>query len=277
MTSERRGRAGTFRRLLRALRTPLRRSLLAPLASFPSGPAVPGIERFIRPSALVASLVLVVGCATTGSPFLGSQPTSGEPWQIPADAYPSQRLYRVRYSGPEGEVGFKLTLYLEAAARYRLLASDFGRKLWSLSVDARGEAVWLDYRRKEYCRASAASKFRFVPLAELPLVSLPKLLLGRLPAEPAASLARGEENLSFLDDRGFLWNGNFDGEHLRWWSLVEAGEAVVWWRREDRGGVFTDRREEQEVRWREVVREPLRSPLAEIEIPGKFRRRECGE
>ncbi len=235
------------------------------------------IDRFVSQWLLVASLILLAGCATAGRLFLAPEPTSGEPWQIPEQAYPSQRLYRVKYRGPEGDFGFKLTFYLEAEARYRLLASDLGRKLWSLSVDAQGEAVWLDYRRKQYCRASATSGLRFVPLANLPLVSLPRLLLGRLPAEPAAGLARGKENVSFLDARGFLWNGKLDGDELRWWSLVEAGEAVVWWRREDGGGVFSDRRGEQEVRWREVVREPLRSPLGEIEIPDKFQLRVCGE
>ncbi len=158
-----------------------------------------------------------------------------------------------------------------------MLASDLGRKLWSLNVDGRGEAVWLDYRQKEYCRADAASELRFLPLADLPPVSLPRLLLGRLPAEPAAGLARGEHNVSFLDARGFRWNGELDGQQLQWWSLVEDGEAVVWWRREDRGGVFFDRRGNQEVRWREVVREQLESPLGEVEIPARFARGDCGQ
>ncbi len=225
---------------------------------------------------LAATLLLLAGCATTGSLFSGPSPVSAEPWHLPEDAHPSQRLYRVKYSGPEGDAGFKLTLYLEAEAKYRMLASDLGRKLWSLSVDGQGEAVWLDYRRKEYCRASAASELRFLPLADLPAVSLPRLLLGRLPAEPAAGLARGERNVSFLDDRGFRWNGELDGEQLQWWSLVEDGKAVVWWRREERGGVFSDQRRNQVVRWREVVREQLRSPLGEVEIPERFSAGGCG-
>ncbi len=225
---------------------------------------------------LAASLILLAGCASTRL-FSGPRPLAGgEPWLLPPDAYPSQRLYRVKYHGPEGDAGFKLTLYLETEVRYRMLASDLGRKLWSLTVDAQGEAVWLDYRRKEYCRASAASELRFLPLAELPLVSLPRLLLGRLPAEPAADLARGERRVSFLDDRGFRWNGELEGDKLQWWSLVEDGEAVVWWRREEGGGVFSDQRGNQEVRWREVVHESLKSPLGEVEIPRKFSRGDCG-
>ncbi len=204
---------------------------------------------------------------------------------MPEDAYPTQRLYRVKYRGPEGEAGFKLTLYLEAEAKYRMLASDLGRKLWTLHVDGSsrrgaedtpGGAVWLDHRRKEFCRASAAGALRFVPLADLPLVSLPRLLLGLLPAEPAANLTRNETRVSFLDARGFRWDGVLDGDQLEWWNLLEAGETIAWWRREDGGGVFSDRRGEQEVRWREVVREPLEGSLAAPEIPARFREGACG-
>ncbi len=209
--------------------------------------------------------------------MLGPSPTAVEPWRLPPDAYPSQRLYRVDYNGPEGDAGFKLTLYLEAEEKYVMSASDLGRKLWSLSVDGQGEAVWLDHRRKEYCRASGASQLRFLPLADLPLVALPKLLLGRLPAEPAAGLARGERAVSFLDARGFRWNGQLEDGQLAWWSLLDAGEAVVWWRREERGGVFTDRPGRREVRWREVVSERLSSPLGELEIPARFEPGTCVE
>ncbi len=229
----------------------------------------------MRGCVVLGSLILSLGCATTGSLFSGPSSVSEEPWRLPEDAYPSQRLYRVKYHGPEGDAGFKLTLYLAAEAEYRMLASDLGRKLWSLSVNGQGEAIWLNYREKQYCRASAGTELRFLPLADLPLVSLPRLLLGRLPAEPAAGLARGERNVSFLDARGFRWNGELEGDQLQWWSLVEDGEAVVWWRREERGGVFSDRRGKQEVRWREVVREQLRSPLAEVEIPARFEPGEC--
>ncbi len=194
---------------------------------------------------------------------------------MPQDSYPTQRLYRVKYRGPEGDFGFKLVLYLEGEARYRMQASDLGRKLWSLAVDGQ-DAVWLDYKRKRYCRSDAAEQLRFVPLADLPLVALPRLLLGRLPAEPAASLKRSEERVSFLDARGQLWSGSLNGDELEWWSLVEAEEAVVWWRREARGGVFAARDGKQEVRWEEMVREPLEEPLDALEIPAKYQPDECG-
>ncbi len=218
----------------------------------------------------------VTGCATTGTFFQREAPEPGGLWDLPTDSYPTQRLYRIKYRGPEGEAGFKLVLYLESEQRYRMLATDLGRKLWSLSVEEGTHALWLDHRNKEYCRSDAASELRFVPLADLPLIALPKLLLGLMPAEPAASLNRSDGKVSFLDERGQLWNGRLSGERLEWWSLIEDGEPIVWWRREEKGGVFSDREGGQEVSWSEVVRERLDGSLEELEVPGRFRPGECG-
>ena len=132
------------------------------------------------------------------------------------------------------------------------------------------------HREIDHMRPELLHGLPFAAPADLLLVALPKLLLGRLPAEPAANLKRSEERVSFLDARGQLWSGSLNGDELEWWSLVEAEEAVVWWRREARGGVFADRDGEQEVRWEEMVREPLESPLDALEIPAKYRQGECG-
>lgn len=225
---------------------------------------------------LFVALPLLSGCATTGTVFSSPESSADEPWVLPRDSYPTQRLYRVKYRGPKGDAGFKLALYLESPARYRMLATDLGRKLWSLGVDGGGEAVWLNYRNKEYCRSSAVGELRFVPLADLPLIALPRLLLGRLPAEPAASLNRAAGKISFLDARGQLWNGMLDGDGLEWWSLVEAGEAVIWWRRQEGGGAFSDRGGKQQVSWKEIVREPFAGPLAGLEVPANYGPGECG-
>lgn len=224
------------------------------------------------------ALLTLTGCATTR--LFDSAPkasSSASPWQFPAGAYPTQRLYRVKYRGPEGDLGFKLTLYLESEESYRMLASDLGRKLWSLTVNGNGGASWVDYRRDEVCQTPAAGELRFVPLADLPLVALPRLLLGRLPAEPAASLSQDEGRVAFLDARGQLWNAGLSAGEVDWWSLIEDGEAVAWWRREDDGGVFTDSASKQEVRWREIVREKLEGPLAAVAAPPGYRRVSCTE
>jgi len=246
----------------------------------------PGSRRRIFDGTLAKCLSLGIalfvwsGCATTDgltSLFRPPESNRAEPWILPADSYPTQRLYRIKYSGPEGDAGFKLTLYLEGPNRYRLLASDLGRKLWSLSVDSQGEALWIDYRGKEYCRSDAASELRFVPLAELPLNAMPKLLLGSIPAVPATGLNRSVDRISFLDARGQLWNGGFAEEQLEWWSLVDSGEATVWWRREGRGGTFVDRPGGQRVSWTEIVSEVLEVPLAAVSIPTKHREGRCSE
>ena len=216
------------------------------------------------------------GCASTASLFDRAGKTSVvEPWSLAPEAYPTQRLYRVKYRGTEGDLGFKLTLYLESQAKFRMLASDLGRKFWSLTVDGDGEAAWIDYRRKETCRAPSSDRLRFVTLADLPLMALPKLLLGRLPAEPAASLRQDEGRVAFLDARGQLWNAGLSAGELDWWSLIEAGEVVVWWRREDDGGVFSDSENRQEVRWREIVREELKSPLTPLAAPSGYQQVSC--
>ena len=115
-----------------------------------------------------------------------------------------------------------------------------------------------------------------MPLADLPLIALPKLLLGLMPAKPVASLKQAEGKVSFLDEQGQLWNGGLNGERLEWWSLIENGEPIVWWRREERGGTFSDAEGEQQVSWSEVVRERLEDPLAGLEIPGRFEPGDCG-
>lgn len=223
-------------------------------------------------------LLLVVpwlsGCVSGGSvPAEWSGRPATEPWRLPADAYPTQRLYRVKYDGPEGRAAFKLTLYLEDEHRFRMQAADgLGRRLWELDVDAADDALWLDHRNKRYCAAPGASQLALVPLARLPLVSLPRLLLGQLPETPATDLRRGDDAVTYRDARGRLWNGGLTDGRLAWWAQGEAGEAVTRWRREGDENVFVDRRGQQELRWREVVREPLAEPPRRLEIPEKYER-----
>ena len=175
-------------------------------------------------------LLLVVlwcaGCASGGAGVLPwrSPERAEKPWEIPPDAYPTQRLYRVKYDGPDGRVGFKLTLYLEGETDFRMRAADsLGRKVWDLAVDENDEALWLDHRNKQYCVAPGASQLAIVPLARLPLVSLPKLLLGHLPATPASELRRDEASVHYRDLRGQVWDGGLTDGRLEWWKLVEAG------------------------------------------------------
>ncbi len=232
----------------------------------------------------------VLGCATvsgwtrsqaersTLSPAALAE--AGQPWTLPADALATQRLYRVKYDGPEGKLNFKLTLYLEAADRYRLLAADpLGRKLWELSLEPGDQAVLIDHRGKRYCQHNSANLLTVVPLARLPLLALPQLLLGRLPAKPAAELQLSETTASYRDAQGQLWQAGLERGRLQWWSLVEAGQAIAWWRpaEDGAGGIFSDRRGQQQVRWREVIQEQLMAPLERPEVPPKYELGDCIE
>ncbi len=232
----------------------------------------------LRLTPLLVSLALLAGCTSSGRLAILPGFTSVEdPWEIPAESYPTQRLYRIKYDGPEGRLGFKLTLYLEGESRFRMQAADsLGRKIWDLSVDETDRALWLDHRQKRYCQARGASRLGIVPLAHLPLVALPKLLLGRMPAAPAADLRRSKDAVSYRDARGQLWNGALVDGRLEWWTLVAAGEAVTWWRRDGDAGIFGDRRGKVNLRWREVIREPLARPPAALGIPPRYAEGACG-
>lgn len=236
---------------------------------------------------LVAGSALLVLCAVTlgcASGSLGGllQPSArqgtAEMWQVPPGAYPSQRLYRIRYEGPdEQRASFKLTLYLVGERQYRMLAADgLGRKLWTLDLDATGHATWLDHRNKELCHLGPADRLGFLPIARLPLVALPRLLLGRMPSEPAANLEKYDTHLTFLDRQGLRWNGSFAADELQWWTQLEGEESIAWWRREDDGGgTYAHRSSKQELRWKEVVRETLVGPLEPLEIPSRFSESIC--
>ncbi len=231
---------------------------------------------------LVILCTLSLGCASGSlGELLGnppSSPGSAEMWQIPPEAYPTQRLYRIRYQGPDDErAGFKLTLYLVGERQYRMLAADgLGRKLWSLDLDATGNATWLDHRNREFCHLGPADRLGFLPIARLPLVALPRLLLGRMPTEPKANLEIFDTHLTFLDAEGQRWNGSFRSDELQWWSQLEGDESIAWWRREDdQGGTYAHRSSQQQLRWKEVVRETLTAPLEPLEIPRRFSESFC--
>lgn len=230
--------------------------------------------------------MLGLGGCTSGGIFSGgilpsASRVGDEPWQITDDAFPTQRLFRIRYEGPEGELSFRLTLYLESRSSFRMDASDtLGRKVWSLLVEDDGQGLWLDHREDLYCRIESAENQSFVPIAYLPLAHLPRLILGRMPADPDSDLRRAEGLISYVDGGGQLWSGRLDDEgRVRWWSLVENGVAVAWWRLDEEGGegrqIFVDSRRGQELRWVEQVRETLENGVPAAEIPRSYDAVDC--
>ncbi len=222
-------------------------------------------------------LFALTGCASSGF-----GPSRGEeevvvPWSLSPGDLGTQRLYRATYQGPDGELGFRLTLYLLDRQVYAMSATDgLGRKLWSLSVDRENQALWLDHRRKEFCAVGGANSLEIVPLAGFPLTSLPRLLLGLMPVEPATELADDGIDLSFVDVHGRKWSGSREGgSSLAWWSLKLQGEPAVWWRARGKGGVFSDRRGQQQLTWREVARESLAKEPAPLTVPAGYAEGVC--
>ncbi len=226
-----------------------------------------------RAGGLVAVLVLLAGCSGLHRPHLAAD--GAAPWQIPPAAFGSQRLYRISYSGPRGEGTFRLTLRLAAAERYQVMAVDpIGRALWSLDVDAE-RGLWLDHRNRGYCTFNGSFDVADVPLAPFPLLSLPALLLGRLPAEPAAPPQAKGSDLTYRDDQERRWTARLAGDEVESWTLWDdSSPAVLWVKRED-WAILSDRAQGAQVRWKEVLAEKLPGALAALTVPPGFEEEDC--
>jgi hypothetical protein len=202
------------------------------------------------------------------------------PWQLPADALGTQRLYRVSYSGPEGEGSFRITLRLGAAERYQVQAVDpLGRSLWSLDV-AEGQGLFLNHRAHTSCVFTGSFDLSGVPLGPFPLLTLPALLLGRVPAVPAQTAQPPPQpkgrDITFHDaaDRAWSVSTGADGAVERW-TLSASGAPTAWWFRQDGWAILSDRVRGVQVRWREVLAERLDKELAALAVPADYRRQEC--
>jgi hypothetical protein len=211
----------------------------------------------------------------------------------------------VTVTGAEGQGSLKLTLRLAAPRRYQAQAADpLGRAVWSLDVEG-GKGLWLDHRARLFCRLESAFDLAaFLPLGPLSLDALPPLLLGRLPVAPAdpAGVAiqppagtpagsgpgaggaeagvglGGPVQLAYSDAAGRRWTAVLrDGRPISWglWRDSAAGPVLSWL---DSGGgwaVLSDRRKGVHVRWRQTVREELRSPLVPLAPPADYRPGRC--
>lgn len=228
-------------------------------------------------------LLLAIGCGT-GFRSSGIGTAAGglsdvQPWQIPADAFGSQRLYRASYSGPEGEGSFRVTLRLASAERYQIQTVDpVGRALWGLDVDG-GRGLWVDHRNRVFCGFEGGFDVAAIPLGPFPLLSLPSLLMGRVPSEPAAGTEpeRRAAQIEMRDEAGRRWVVDLGrGGSLEGWTLWEGKNPSVWWMRRDNWSILSDRRRGMQVRWREVLREKLAGQgLAPLERPAAYREGAC--
>ena len=227
-----------------------------------------------RAAAGLILLLLLAGCASGNQlrPLAGA---GDEPWQIPRAAYGLQRLYRVSFTSPEGEGSFRLTLRLVAPGRYQASAVDpVGRTLWSLDV-AGDRGLFLDHRNRLFCPFEGGFDISGVPLSPFPLLSLPALLLGRVPAEPAGAPTREGERVSFQDDRGRRWDATVRDGALSGWILRDEQGPAAYLTRQDGWSILSDRRQGVQVRWREILREELRGEPEPLATPSGYRE-DCG-
>lgn len=236
-----------------------------------------------RRALALAGWLAVTGCAPALPPTSPlPDPGASPPWEIPPAAFATQRLFRVAYDGPEGEGGLRLTLRLAEPGRYQVETSDaLGRPVWALEA-ARGGGRWIDHRQRRACRIGSRLEMEGLPLSPFPLLALPPLLLGRLPAAPAGeaarrSLAGTAGSFDFRDDEGRRWTGAVAaGAPVRWslWEEEVSAPRISWL---ERGGeaILSDRGRGVQVRWRQVVAEPLTLPLAELAMPDDYAVGQC--
>jgi hypothetical protein len=237
-----------------------------------------------------------------GGPPVASA-ASAAAWQVPADAYGSQILYRVTVSGAEGEGSLKLTLRLASPDRYQVQAVDpLGRALWGLDVEG-DRGLWLDHRARRYCRLTGSLDLAFLPLGPLSLAALPPLLLGRLPVAPADAAGVTRQPATGRGAEGLMELGYADAAGRRWSALAREGRPVSWglwsappplpatppataatpetatpilsWVSSGGWSVLSDRRKGAQVRWRQALREALR-PFAALSPPADYREGSCG-
>ena len=107
-------------------------------------------------------------------------------------------------------------------------------------------------------------------------MSLPALLLGRVPAEPSGPVQeKGNGEVSFLDAQGRRWSAFVSRGTVTGWTVSEEEAPTAWWRFYEDWAILSDRDRGVQVRWREVLREALREELEALQPPAAYRQTEC--
>ena len=198
-----------------------------------------------------------------------------ETWALPRAAVGSQYLFRVRYEDRGGRSGMKLVLKLVSETDFQVTTTDgLGRPLWSLET-TESETLLIDHRQRQYCVAGEI-RLPETALEAMPWRSLPRLLLGHLPMVPDSAVPGASAEISFEGQNGRRWTAKLDAGSPESWILWEGEQPILWWSRQDEGGVLSHRQGVQ-FRWRELVREPLDSPPSELQIPPGYRSVDCHE
>lgn len=226
---------------------------------------------------LLPVLILLAGCA--GGALPRPAPAHDlDPWEIPESVLHSQRLYRVHYSGPEGEGSFRVTLRLATPERYQLQAVDpVGRSLWSLDV-TQDRGLFLNHRSRSSCIFEGSFALSGVSLGPFPLLALPTLLVGRLPVQPATVPKTEEGQVTFRDDQNRVWTAVIgEAGVLQSWNMREGAGPSLLWVRSEGWAILSDRERDVQVRWREVLGEKAEGEITALPVPGGYREEPCRE
>jgi hypothetical protein len=226
----------------------------------------------MRTFALSLALLALVACASGGRHATAERAApAGKPWELPADAIPSQRIYQGSYRGPEGGGSFRATLRLQAPDRFRIEASDrLGRVFWSAGLMG-DRGWWVDHRAGTWCDELDRLSLPGIGAGPVPGEALPAILLGVLPAAPAGEASAGAGAVELTDGAGRHWEATLQDGRVATWTLFAGSEPLWWWRRHGRGGLLSQRQGRQ-LEWEEVVAEPLRGDLPPFEPPRGYER-----
>jgi len=232
-------------------------------------------ERSASAVALGAVVLAVggwLGCAHRG---FDVEPASASTATVMAGGPGRQVLLRVRYRGVDGRGRLRLTLRRPGEERFQLHAADvLGRALWSLGSSG-GETLMIDHRRREYCVFEGDVVVRAIALAELPVLILPRVLLGELPF--AGGRETGSAELDVIDSRHRRWTATMaeDG-HAVAWTLWQNDQAMIWWRKTDDGAILSHRGGAQ-VTWTLIADEILETVPPSLEPPVEYEPGHCDE
>lgn len=251
----------------------------------------------MRALLLLCTLALAAGCASAGPAPPVSVGAGVEPWEIPPSELGTQRIYRARYDGPEGDGDFRLTFRLESPDRFQAEGNAVGRKLWTLDVDG-DTGLWVDHREEVFCHLRGRLDLAGSLLAPMPFRAFPALLLGRLPetpqgevetrvaSPPAADPQFGDpqfgdpqfgdtvRRISYPGADGRRWRARLEGGRVRSWTLLRDGETMAEWRHRGGEAVLVDRAHGVDLRWRQGVREEL-AGIPPLVLPPGYRSVEC--
>lgn len=198
------------------------------------------------------------------------------PTQLADGDFPTQRLFRFRYEGPEGSGSGRLTLRLQSPQRFEIAVADsFGRAVWTLGAEAEF-GLLIDHRQRTVCSLdSGVSLSRLLP-GPVPLRAVPALLLGRLPvAGVSASSENGNSRVTDAAGRDWVVREADDGT-LAAWTMWVDGEPAAWWQRIAGGeALLSERNEGVQLRWRQTLSEAMTDSLPALQPPVDYRPGDC--